>query len=135
PGKTRTIGFVLLPRRDGKPHRRCPAAGAQRLTRLGVHPDRNAGMTQGGDLAKRRRGIEDRPDPGGIAKKQKFHIGPPLQSAGGTRNDHFRSMVAAHGVERNSYWLDHGLRNSGPAGGGPTIGAGKSSPGRQGSKK
>src|SRR5262249_41615819 len=54
-------------------------------------------------------------DAGGIAKKQKFHIGPPSQGAGGTRNDHLRSMVAAHGVERNSYWLAHGLCNSGPA--------------------
>jgi len=51
----------------------------------------------------------------GIAKKHKFHVRPMLQRTRGTWNDHFRSMVAAHGVKGNSYWLDHRLRNSEPA--------------------
>jgi hypothetical protein len=67
-----------------------------------------------------------RPDPGSIAKKQKFHVGPLLQRTRGTWNDHFGSMVAAHGVKGNSYWLNHGLRNSGPARQGTMICTGKS---------
>jgi hypothetical protein len=91
-------------------------------------------MAQGGDLGKPRLGIEKRSDPGGIAKKQKFHIGPSSQRPASTRNDYFRSMVAAHDVERNSYWLDHGLRNTGPARYGATMDARKIRHGRSASK-
>ncbi len=115
-GRKRNIGFVLLYGLNGEPHRRCSPTSTQRLTRLGVHPNRNPGMAQGGDPGKPRLGNEERLDLGGIAKKQKSHIWPPPQGAGGTWNDHFRSMVAAHSVERNSYWLGHGLGNFRPAG-------------------
>ena len=69
-------------------------------------------MTQVGDLRKPRLGSEAA-GPGGIAKNRNFISGRRHTRARQHRNDYFRSMVAAHGVERNSYWLDHGLRAAG----------------------
>ena len=45
-GRDRDVGLALLHRVDGEPHRRLPAAVAQRLARLVVHPDRDVGVDE-----------------------------------------------------------------------------------------
>ena len=59
-GGHRHVGLALLDRIDGEPHRRFPAAIAQRLARLVLHPHRDVGMDEPRRRLERRPGIEQR---------------------------------------------------------------------------
>src|SRR6202048_461593 len=70
-----SIGFSLLHRVDGEPHRRFPAPFAEGQTRLVVHLDGDIRVHDMGACLELRAGIEQWLKSGAIAKKQKFNIG------------------------------------------------------------
>ena len=61
-GRYRDIGLAFLDGVDGKPHRRGPAAVAQRLARLVVHADGDVGMDDARGGLQRRMRLEQRLD-------------------------------------------------------------------------
>ena len=73
-GRDRDVGLPLLHRVDGEPHRRFPAAVAQRLARLVLHPHRDVGVDETrGCLQRRPRGHERR-DQRGVAEQKEFAL-------------------------------------------------------------
>ena len=75
-GGDRDIGLALLHRVDGEPHRRFPAAVAQRLARLVVHADRQFRCATTRDLAlSRGHAVEQRLDHRAVAEQHEFDVG------------------------------------------------------------
>jgi hypothetical protein len=52
---------------------------------------------------------EERLDARPVADQKKVDVGMPLQRQGGSRHDHCRASIAAHGVERNRARPCHGV--------------------------
>src|SRR5690554_1352137 len=67
----------------------------------------------------RQRGLrlEQRLDPGGIAKEQEAQLGPLLEGTGGTVDDGAGCRVAPHPVERQAHAHRDALRADMPGGG------------------
>ena len=105
----RHIGFALLDRLDRQPHRRFPAAIAQRLARLVFHAHRDVGVDEArGGLERRARGQERRHQRG-VAEKSKFAFGMTGQSEFSAGNNDSGAMVSPHRVESNADLLRHWL--------------------------
>jgi hypothetical protein len=83
----RDVGLALLDGVDGKPHRRCLAATAQRLARLVVHADGDVGMDDPRCRLQRRMLCELRFDQCAIAEQQIFAVGMSGQRNRGAGND------------------------------------------------
>ena len=89
-GRHGDVGLALLHRVDGEPHRRLPAAVAQRLARLVVHPDRDVGVHHPGGGLEPRMGVEQRVDLGPVAEQDERAVGvlrPAQRSAPGTTTE------------------------------------------------
>ena len=85
------------------------AAFAERLARFRVHRDRDVGVNDPRLAGERRIGLEFGLDKGGVADQQEARVGMAHQRNGGGRNDHARTVVPAHGVERYGDWSTHSL--------------------------
>ena len=107
-GRHRDVGLAFLDRVDGEPHGRLPAAVAQRLTRLIVHPNRDVGVDEPASRFELRMGGEQRFDPAPVADQDERAVGMLRQRQRRAGNDHRGSMVTPHGVERDADVLGHG---------------------------
>ena len=88
-----------LHRLDRLPHGRLPAAMAQRLARLVVHPHGDLAVDQfadGGDLGVF---LQDGPDFVDLAVEKEPHIRAALGNLHQAGDDHGRSVVAAHRID------------------------------------
>ena len=106
-GRDRDIGLALLHRVDREPHRRLPAALAQRLARLVVHLDHDVGVDEPRGRLQPRPRVEQRRDHGLVAEQHELGVGMAGKRKIGPGNDDRRPDVAPHGVERNSDLLGH----------------------------
>ena len=79
PAETATSASPFFTASMREPHRRFPAAVAQRLARLVVHPDGDVGVDEPGLGLERRQPIEQRLDHGAVAEQQEFGVGMPRQ--------------------------------------------------------
>jgi hypothetical protein len=101
------VGFALLDRVDGEPHRGFPAAIAQRLARFILHAHGNLGVREPRGGFERRPGIDKRRDQRGIAEKQEFACGMALQCQFRPGNDYRRAAVSPHCIKRNANLVWH----------------------------
>ena len=106
-GGDRKVRLAAFDRIDGHRHRRLPSALAQRLARLGVHRDRHVGMEDARGRLELRPRVEQRLDQGAVAEQQKLDARMPVERDLRPGNDHGRSEIAPHGVERNTNLIRH----------------------------
>ena len=104
-GRNGDIRLALLHRIDGKPHRRLPAALAQRLAGLVVHLDRDVGVHELRGRLELGTRVEQRLDGARDRRTAEFDVGMAAERQFGPRNDHRCPMVAPHGVERDADFM------------------------------
>ena len=110
--RNRHVGLALLDRVQRQPHRGIAPPHAQRLARLGVHLDGDIGVEEARHRRQFRIGVQQRPQQFLVAGEDERQIGPPLQRDGGAGHDNGRSVVAAHGVERDPDRFGHRVKGS-----------------------
>ena len=106
-GRHDGIGVAVADRFQREPHARLPPALAQGLARLGIHGHRHVGMDQLRLGGERRMGGQLGLDAGFVANQDEPHVRVADQRNRGSGNDHARSVVPAHGVERDGDWSTH----------------------------
>ena len=117
------IGVALLDRIDSQPHRGFPAAIAERLARLILHPHRDLGVDKPRGGFERRSGIDERRDQLGIPEEEEFALGVARQRQLRPGDDHGGALVSPHRIERNADLVCHrmiDLAVLGPGDGEPT---------------
>jgi len=107
PAENRDVGLALLDRVDGEPHRRLPAATAQRLARFVVHLDHDIGVHDACGGFEPRALADQRGNHRLVAEHYEFSVGVTRERDIGTGHNHSRPEVAPHGIERNSDLLSH----------------------------
>ena len=109
-GRDRDVGFALLDRIDGEPHRRLPAAMPQRLARLVVHAGRRRRCATSARFGlEPRQLVEQRLDHGAVAEQQELDVGVAGRATPRRRGTTTEgAMVAAHGVKRDADLIRHG---------------------------
>ena len=98
----RDVGVTLLDRVDGEPHRGFPAAVAQRLARLILHPHGDVGVDELRGGFERGPRVEERRDQRGIAEEQEFGLGWRVSARSRAGNDHSGPVVSPHRIESNA---------------------------------
>ena len=101
------VGIAFLHRIDGEPHRGLPAPVAQRLARLILHADGNLGVDDARGGFERGPRLHQRSDQRRVAEEPELAFGMARQSQIGAGDDHGRTVVSPHRIERNADLVWH----------------------------
>ena len=114
-GGDRAVGRARLHRFDRLPHRRDAPPGAQGLTRLVAHLDRDVGMKNARLRGEPGMTRKDGPNRRLVAIEEKLNVGTAFERDGGGGHDDRRPVIAPHRVQRYANVARHSLvRPPGP---------------------